>query len=87
MSQETLLLVFKLSELKETLGELEKYKAVGINSIIKKYEMKLESFEGLIDKKYWDDYALFYIITALSCRVANSLEEAINMFEEFKKGE
>ena len=42
-------------------------------------------FENLIDKKYWNDDALFYISTSLMCGVANTLEKAIAMYEDYKK--
>lgn len=87
LSKEMLLLLFKLGELKDTLNELEKYKANGISSEVEKYERKLKTFDGLIDKKYWNDFALSYIIMALACRVVDTLEEAINIFKNFEKSD
>ena len=84
MSRANLLLIFLLGMLKDTIAEFEKYKDSG-SSVIKKYERKLESFEGLIDKKYWDEFSLFYIIMALSCRQADNLHEAITMLDNFNK--
>ena len=85
MSKKNLLLLILLCQLKDTLAELEKYKATGPDSAVKKCERRLEGFEGLIDKKYWDEFSLFYIIMALGCRQADNLKKAIEMLEDFNK--
>ena len=85
LSSKMVLTVCALCELKDTLAEYEKYKVLGIDSQIKKYEAKLKTFEGLIDKKYWDDFSLFYLIMAIGCRQADNLDKAVIMLEKFNK--
>lgn len=48
---------------------------------------KTKEFEGLIDKKYWNDDALFYISMAIMCNVADTLEKAVAMYEDYKNSE
>ena len=81
LSEEQLIQIMLLNALKE---ELEKLKILGNNADVGKTEKKLEFYEGLIDRKYWNDYALFYIVTALACRVVDTVEEACQMYDEFK---
>ena len=69
LSRENEILVTKLYELNEAL-KCNNYR-------------KLREFESVIDKKYWNEDALFYISTAILCGVANTLEKAIAMYEEF----
>ena len=72
LSKENELLVIGLYELNEALKR---------NSIL-----TIRRFENLIDKKYWNDDALFYISTAIMCGVADTLERAISMYEDFEEG-
>ena len=72
LSKENALLVINLYELKEALKS---------NNV-----QKLKSFENLLDKRYWNDDALFYISMAITCGVADTLERAIAMYEDFEKG-
>ena len=81
--ENSILLIF-LFKLKELLRKIEKFKALGRKSKVEELEKSLEAFEGLIDKKYWDQDALFYISMAIMCNVAKSLKEAISMYENFK---
>ena len=69
LSKENELLVISLYELNQVL----------------KNGGRTKNFENLIDKKYWNDDALFYISTSLMCGVANTLEKAIAMYEDYKK--
>lgn len=82
--ENSILLIF-LFELKEILRKIEKFKALGRESKVKELEKSLERFECIIDKKYWDQDALFYISMAIMCYVAKSLKEAISMYEDYKK--
>ncbi len=84
LTEENLLLVLKLFDLKETLANIKKYEVIGIPSIVEKNKRKLKSFEGFLDIKYWNDFALFYMGMAITCGVVDSLEEAIVAYEEFK---
>ena len=72
LSKENALLVVGLYELNE---------AIKSNNV-----QRLKSFENLIDKRYWNDDALFYISMAITCGVADTLERAIAMYEDFEKG-
>ena len=69
LSKENSLLAISLYELSEALKSGN--------------DIKLKSFENLIDKKYWNEDALFYISMAITCGVADTLEKAIAMYEEF----
>lgn len=85
LSTEQMILILRLNQLKEDLLNLEILKKTGLKISAENLAKKLDSYEDLIDRKYWDDYALFYIVTAITCRVADTVEEACEMYDEFKK--
>lgn len=84
MSEKSIFTVLKLIDLNETLINIRQYKIVGIASIVEKYKRKLEKFEDFLDSKYWNEDAVFYMWLAISCGVVDTLEEAINMYENYK---
>lgn len=71
LSKENALLVISLFELNQAL----------------KNGGRTKDYDNLIDKKYWNDDALFYISTAIMCGIADTLEKAIAMYEDYKKPE
>ena len=49
---------------------------------LEKLEARLKSFESFIDRKYWDEVSLIEIWDNLLSHTANSIEEAVEMFEK-----
>ena len=85
LSEEQEQLIDCLFELDEGLKDLDFIKTVGLDTRIKEFEEKLKNFDGLIDKKYWNEEALFCIRLLISSNSAQTLEEAVAMYEEYKK--
>lgn len=85
LSDENLLLVDKLGQLERTLAKLKQAEINGLDIAVKFFENQLKSFDGLIDKKYYNVDALKYIILIISCGVVNTLNEAITEYERFNK--
>lgn len=78
-------LIDKIFELNEGLKDLEFVKSVGLDTRAKEFEEKLKSFDGLLDKQYWNDEALFCIGLLILSNCAQTLEEAIAIYKEFNK--
>ena len=85
LSEEQQSLIDDIYELKESINDLEFVKTVGLDKRAEEFEEKLKSFNGLLDKKYWNDEALFCIGLLILSNSAQTLEEAVSMYEEFKK--
>lgn len=84
LSDEQEQLIDSIYELDEALNDFEFVKAVGLGVRVKEFEEKLKSFDGLVDKKYWNEEALFCIRLLILSNSAQTLEEAITLYEEYK---
>lgn len=84
LSEEQESLVDSIYELNETLQDLKFVKTVGLDTRVKEFEDRLKRFDGLIDNKYWNDEALFCIGLLILSNSAQTLDEAIVKYEEYK---
>ena len=84
LSDEQEQLIDSIYELDEALKDFEFVKVVGLDVRVKEFEEKLKSFDGLVDKKYWNEEALFCIRLLILSNSAQTLEEAITLYEEYK---
>ena len=84
LSEEQESLIDDIYELNEGLKDLEFVKLVGLDKRAKEFEAKLKSFDGLLDKQYWNDEALFCIGLLILSNCAQTIEEAIAIYKEFK---
>lgn len=87
LSEEQESLIDSIYELDEILKDIEFVKAVGLDSKAEEFEQKIKRFDGLVDNKYWNDEALFCIGLLISSNSAQTLEEAIAEYEEYKNME
>lgn len=85
LSVEQFALIDNIDELNEILKNLEFVKLVKLDTRVKEVEEELKRFDGFIDNKYWNEEALFCIGLLISSNSAQTLEEAIAEYEEYKK--
>ena len=85
LSEEQELLIDGIFELDELLKDIEFARTVGLDMRAKEFEENLKNFEGLIGKKYWNEQALFCIRLLILSNSAQTVEEAVSMYEEYKK--
>lgn len=85
LSDENKKIVLRLFELRDIITKIEKYKVIELTVTVERLEKQLKRYEDLIDKKYWNKDALFYISFSILCEVYNTVEEAIAGYEEYKK--
>lgn len=77
-------LIDNIYELNEGLKDLEFAKSVGLDTRAKEFEEKLKSFDGLLDKQYWNDEALFCIGLLILSNCAQTLEERLQFIKNLK---
>lgn len=84
LSEEQNALLNECFELNGNLKALTYFKAQGDIEKCRQYERKLKYYEYLIDKKYWNGEALFVIIMAIGCGVAETIEQACEKYDIYK---
>ncbi len=73
ISTENLLVINKLDNIKEILTLIKDCKKKKNFIFVADLEKHLSEYEDFLDKKYWNDDAIFYLVMAIACGVAQSL--------------
>ena len=87
LSKENAYIILRLFEIRDAITKIYKYEVLGLDETVKKYKKKLKNYEDVIDKKYWNEDALFYISFSMICNVYKTLDEAIAGYEDYIKTE